>query len=52
MNAYYIANKITGETDLFFGYSFSDVCKQYNLNENEWYVQIVEPKETEAEYDY
>lgn len=50
MNAYYIANKITGETDLIFGYGFSEACKKYGLDESEWYIQIIEPKETE--YDY
>lgn len=50
MNAYYIANKITGETDLIFGYSFPDACKRYDLNELEWRVEVIEPKETE--YDY
>lgn len=50
MNAYYIANKITRETDLIFGYSFEDACRRAKLNPSEWYVEIVEPKE--IEYDY
>ena len=40
MTCYYLINKITREEFVCFGYCFKDACSRYNLNPDEWIIDI------------
>ena len=38
MFSYEIEHKVTGETDLILGYSFTDACKRRGLNPDDYHM--------------
>lgn len=41
MKEYEISNRITGERDLIFGYSYADALKRSGLNEKDFHLDYM-----------